>query len=38
MGPQTNNLQKNINRPIIPSEQFNLTINNSNRTINKASN
>ena len=37
MGPQTNNLQKNINRPIIPSEQFNLTINNSDRTINKAS-
>ena len=37
MGPQTNNLQKNINRPIIPSEQFNLPINNSDRTINKAS-
>ena len=37
MGPQTNNFQQNINRPIIPSEQLNLTINNSNRTINKTS-
>lgn len=37
MGPEINNFQQNINRSIIPSEQLNLTTNNSNRIINKVS-
>ena len=37
MGPETSNFQQSINRSIIPSEQLNLTTNNSNRIINKVS-